>query len=94
MYIVISTLMFFQIRWAINKDSNVIFPNSEFIFYGVLDVLLIPGSGAAFLWSHHEREPAFDGKEPGELYPMFIGREFRRRAGDLRLVIDGWAVSL
>ena len=48
--------MFFQICWPISED-NIIFPDSEFVFYCALDVLLIPGSWAVFLRSHREREP-------------------------------------
>jgi bacteriorhodopsin len=42
----------YPVCWGISETGNVILPDSEFIFYGILDCLLIPGFSAILLWSH------------------------------------------
>jgi len=50
--------MAYPICWGISEGGNVIAPDSEFIFYGILDCMLIPVSSAFFLWSHRNIDPA------------------------------------
>ncbi|KAL9126473.1 MAG: hypothetical protein Q9217_004472 [Psora testacea] len=50
--------MLYLICWGISEGGNVIAPDSEFAFYGVLDCLLIPLSIAFILWSHRKIDPA------------------------------------
>ena len=50
--------MAYPVCWGISEGGNVIAPDSEFIFYGILDCLLIPLSSAFFLWSHRNIDPA------------------------------------
>jgi bacteriorhodopsin len=42
----------YPIAWGVSEGGNVIAPDSEAIFYGVLDVLTKPVFGAFFLWGH------------------------------------------
>ena len=50
--------MGYPVCWGISEGGNVIAPDSEFIFYGILDCLLIPLSSGFFLWSHRNIDPA------------------------------------
>lgn len=57
----------YPISWGVSEGGNVIPPDSEAIFYGVLDILTKPVFGALLLWGHrnidfarlglHIREP-------------------------------------
>jgi bacteriorhodopsin len=42
----------YPIAWGLSEGGNVIAPDSEAIFYGVLDVLTKPVFGALLLWGH------------------------------------------
>jgi bacteriorhodopsin len=42
----------YPIAWGVSEGGNVISPDSEAAFYGVLDVLAKPVFGALLLWSH------------------------------------------
>jgi bacteriorhodopsin len=42
----------YPIAWGVSEGGNVISPDSEAIFYGVLDVLSKPVFGALLLWGH------------------------------------------
>ncbi|KAL2065470.1 hypothetical protein VTL71DRAFT_3140 [Oculimacula yallundae] len=48
----------YPIAWGLSEGGNVISPDSEAIFYSVLDVLAKPGFGAVLLWAHRNIEPA------------------------------------
>jgi len=48
----------YPIAWAVSEGGNVISPDSESVFYGVLDVLAKIGFGAALLWGHKNIDPA------------------------------------
>lgn len=50
--------MIYPICWGISEGGNVIPPDSEFIFYGILDCLLIPITSAAFLFLHRPIDPS------------------------------------
>jgi len=49
--------MCYPICWGISEGGNVIAPDSEFIFYGILDCCLIPVSSALLLWGHRNVDP-------------------------------------
>lgn len=49
--------MLYPICWGISEGGNVISPDSEFIFYGILDCCLIPVSSALILWGHRNIDP-------------------------------------
>jgi bacteriorhodopsin len=42
----------YPIAWGVSEGGNVISPDSEAIFYGVLDLLAKPVFAALFLWGH------------------------------------------
>jgi bacteriorhodopsin len=48
----------YPIAWGICEGGNVISPDSEAVFYGVLDILAKPGFGALLLWGHRNIDPA------------------------------------
>lgn len=50
--------MCYPVCWGISEGGNVISPDSEFIFYGILDCCLIPITSAFFLASHWNIDPA------------------------------------
>jgi len=50
--------MLYPICWGVSEGGNVIPPDSELIFYGILDVLLIPVTSAVFLFQHWRVDPA------------------------------------
>ncbi|KAK0111342.1 ion channel activity protein [Cadophora gregata] len=47
----------YPIAWGISEGGNVISPDSEAIFYSVLDVLAKPGFGLVLLWAHRNIKP-------------------------------------
>lgn len=48
----------YPIAWGICEGGNVISPDSEAIFYGVLDILAKPVFGTLLLWGHRTIDPA------------------------------------
>jgi bacteriorhodopsin len=50
--------MLYPVCWGLSEGGNVISPDSEFIFYGILDCNLITLTGALFLASHWRIDPA------------------------------------
>lgn len=50
--------MIYPICWGVSEGGNVIAPDSEFIFYGILDCNLIPITSAFFLAAHWKIDPA------------------------------------
>lgn len=50
--------MLYPVCWGISEGANVIAPDYEFVFYGILDCLLIPVTSAAFLVLHWNVDPA------------------------------------
>jgi bacteriorhodopsin len=49
--------MLYPVCWGLSEGGNVISPDSEFIFYGILDCGLIPLTSALFLASHWRIDP-------------------------------------
>jgi bacteriorhodopsin len=48
----------YPIAWGLSEGGNVISPDSEAVFYGVLDLLAKPVFGALLLWGHRNIDPA------------------------------------
>lgn len=48
----------YPIAWGVSEGGNVIHPDSEAVFYGILDVLAKPGFGLLLLWGHRNIDPA------------------------------------
>ncbi|TGO07840.1 hypothetical protein BTUL_0242g00050 [Botrytis tulipae] len=48
----------YPIAWGLSEGGNVIAPDSEAVFYGVLDVLAKIGFGAILLFGHRNIDPA------------------------------------
>lgn len=50
--------MLYPIAWGLCEGGNVISPDSEAIFYGILDFLAKPCFGALLIWGHRNIDPA------------------------------------
>lgn len=48
----------YPIAWGLCEGGNVISPDSEAIFYGILDLLAKPVFGALLIWGHRGIDPA------------------------------------
>ncbi|KAI0392756.1 bacteriorhodopsin [Xylariaceae sp. FL0594] len=66
----------YPISWGLSEGGNVIHPDSEAIFYGILDILAKPVFAALLLWGHRQTSPSDIGRpvrEPeqalGDKYP-------------------------
>jgi bacteriorhodopsin len=81
--------MCYPVCWGISEGGNVIAPDSEFIFYGILDCLLIPLSSALLLWSHRNIDPArlgismrdYDGPFFGQLTATYYEKNLATDTG-------------
>lgn len=61
-YIIVGTWTAFlwflyPIAWGLSEGGNVIAPDSEAVFYGILDILAKPVFGALLIWGHRGIEP-------------------------------------
>ena len=50
--------MLYPIAWGVCEGGNVISPDSEAIFYGILDLIAKPVFGALLLFGHRNIDPA------------------------------------
>ncbi|KAI9703342.1 MAG: ion channel activity [Candelina mexicana] len=48
----------YPIAWGLSEGGNVIAPDSEAVFYGILDFLAKPCFGILLLWGHRNIDPA------------------------------------
>jgi bacteriorhodopsin len=48
----------YPIAWGVCEGGNVIAPDSEAVFYGILDFLAKPVFGALLIWGHRNIDPA------------------------------------
>ena len=48
----------YPIAWGLSEGGNIIAPDSEAVFYGILDVMAKPVFGALLLWGHRNIDPA------------------------------------
>lgn len=47
----------YPIAWGLSEGGNFISPDSEAVFYGILDILAKPVFGALLLWGHRNIDP-------------------------------------
>ncbi|KAK5015112.1 hypothetical protein BJ546DRAFT_1065685 [Cryomyces antarcticus] len=47
----------YPVAWGVCEGGNVISPDSEAVFYGILDVLAKPVFGALLIWGHRGIDP-------------------------------------
>jgi len=62
----------YPIAWGISEGGNVIHPDSEAIFYGILDLIAKPVFTFLLLWGHNTIDPSALGlsmREPGGRHP-------------------------
>lgn len=50
--------LLYPIAWGVCEGGNVIHPDSEAVFYGVLDIMAKPVFGALLLFGHRNIDPA------------------------------------
>ncbi|KEY75055.1 hypothetical protein S7711_01519 [Stachybotrys chartarum IBT 7711] len=58
----------YPIAWGVSEGGNVIHPDSEAIFYGILDIIAKPVFTFLLLWGHRNIDPSALGlniREPG-----------------------------
>jgi len=48
----------YPIAWGVSEGANVIHPDSEAVFYGVLDLIAKPVFGALLIWGHRNIDPS------------------------------------
>jgi hypothetical protein len=48
----------YPIAWGVCEGGNLISPDSEAVFYGILDFLAKPCFGALLIWGHKGIDPA------------------------------------
>ncbi|KAI1342754.1 bacteriorhodopsin [Xylariaceae sp. FL0016] len=48
----------YPIAWGLSEGGNVIHPDAEAIFYGILDIMAKPVFGALLIWGHRNISPA------------------------------------
>lgn len=48
----------YPVAWGVCEGGNIISPNSEAVFYGILDLLAKPVFGALLIFGHRNIEPA------------------------------------
>ena len=47
----------YPIAWGVSEGGNVIHPDSEAVFYGILDLIAKPVFGFLLLWGHRSIDP-------------------------------------
>ena len=62
----------YPIAWGLSEGGNVIAPDSEAVFYGILDIMAKPVFGALLLWGHKDIEPARLGRKYSTLQTKLI----------------------
>ena len=48
----------YPIAWGVCEGGNLVAPDSEAVFYGILDIMAKPVFGALLLWGHRGIDPA------------------------------------
>ena len=66
----ISLWFLYPIAWGLSEGGNVIAPDSEAVFYGILDILAKPVFGALLLWGHRNIDPARLGRMCHSVIPV------------------------
>lgn len=57
----------YPIAWGVSEGGNVIAPDSEAVFYGILDLLAKPVFGALLIWGHRNIDSARLGLHPRDI---------------------------
>jgi len=53
--------LLYPVAWGCSEGGNIIAPDSEAVFYGIIDILSKPVFGALLLWGHQDIELAHIG---------------------------------
>lgn len=69
----------YPVAWGLSEGGNVIAPDSEAVFYGVLDFLAKPVFGALLLWGHRNIDPARLGLDIRDYTDDTMVQEKRRK---------------
>ncbi|EHA46582.1 hypothetical protein MGG_09015 [Pyricularia oryzae 70-15] len=67
--LVVVCWLFYPVSWGLSEGGNVIHPDSEAIFYGILDIFSRPAVGFVLLLGHRNTDFAslgFEAREPGQ----------------------------
>ncbi|KAI0021162.1 bacteriorhodopsin [Xylariomycetidae sp. FL0641] len=67
----------YPISWGLSEGGNVIHPDAEAIFYGILDIMAKPVFGALLIWGHRKIAPADIGmhiRQPDETREKYGGQ--------------------
>lgn len=99
-YIICGTWTFFlwclyPIAWGLSEGGNVISPDGEAVFYGILDICAKPIFGALLLWGHRNIDPARLGlsiSSPGEVASNPTEKNGTRKIGEPQPTSEGTAV--
>jgi len=57
-FLIIFIWFLYPIAWGLSEGGNVIHPDSEAVFYGILDILSKPVFGALLIFGHRNINPA------------------------------------
>ncbi|KAI4594464.1 ion channel activity [Pestalotiopsis sp. 9143b] len=74
----------YPIAWGLSEGGNVIHPDSEAIFYGILDILAKPIYGALLIWGHRNINPSQLGlhiRDPGQTSEKYHNNNFNNGHG-------------
>jgi hypothetical protein len=71
----------YPVAWGVSEGANVIHPDSEAIFYSVLDVLAKPVFGAVLLYFHRNIDPNRLGMSIRDYEDYPVGHDREKSAG-------------
>ncbi|KAL8706937.1 MAG: hypothetical protein Q9201_000098 [Fulgogasparrea decipioides] len=85
----------YPIAWGLSEGGNVIAPDSEAVFYGVLDIMAKPVFGALLLWGHRNIDPSRLGLHIRDYHedPAVAGGSHSGHHGEKRDGADGTNVA-
>jgi len=69
----------YPVSWGLSEGGNVIHPDSEAIFYGILDIMAKPVFAAILLWGHRKTSPSDIGRRIRE--PEHAGEKYQHGEG-------------
>ncbi|KAF2438651.1 family A G protein-coupled receptor-like protein [Karstenula rhodostoma CBS 690.94] len=78
----------YPIAWGVCEGGNVIAPDSEAIFYGILDLLAKPVFGALLIWGHRNIEPSRLGLNIAD-YDNDVAVHEKRPTNDYGVLVAG-----
>lgn len=78
----------YPIAWGLCEGGNVISPDSEAIFYGILDFIAKPCFGALLIWGHRNIDPASIGMAIKDYDGDAVFRE-KRTTNNFNPPLDG-----